>query len=382
MDELITIPNESALAIYTTENAIDPYLDRVRAEVEAFIEKGVSADTAAGRKEIGSFAYRVARTKSALEKVGKDLADDVKSIPKKVDATRRHVRTTLESWADEVRRPLTEWEEADTKRIAEHEELLASLVEPPEYGMTETAQEIRDRLTWLMEYPARDWQEFAAQARQTFADEIGRIKTLLAAAEKREAEAAELARLRAEAAAREAAERAAEEARQEEERKRQEAERLRLAAEVAAEAERQRAEQAAAAERERAEQERQRIEQEKADAIARAERAERDRIAAEEAAAERERLAAEQAERDRQAAAEKAEQDRLAAIEAERQRQDEEKAREAREAAEREADKMHRAKINNAAKSALIFAGLSEKDATTAIVAIAKGEVPGIKILY
>jgi|GEM_PF-3294546 len=48
----------------------------------------------------------------------------------------------------------------------------------------------------------------------------------------------------------------------------------------------------------------------------------------------------------------------------------------------REANKAHRAKIHNAVMSALVLAGLSEAAAKTAVIAIAKGDVPYAFISY
>lgn len=340
--DLIAIPRADALQVYTTPGAIEPYLDRVRTEVEAFKALGQTVATAKGRQAIKSFAFRIARTRAALEAFGKSLADEVKAIPKKVDATRRAVKESLEDLEEQVRGPLTAWEDAEKARVEGHEAALAAIAEPLGYGMIETAAEIRARLEFLRNPPARDWQEYAERAAQALAAEVERAETFLAAAEKREAEAAELARLRAESEARQARER--------EEQARRDAE----------ERDRRIAEEAAAAERAKVEAERQKAEQAAADAIARAEKAERDREMADRAAA----LAAAKA-------AEKAEADRLAAIEDERRR-----------AAEAKADEKHRASVNNAAKAGLVAAGLSEQAAVAAVTAIAKGDVPRVRISY
>jgi FKBP-type peptidyl-prolyl cis-trans isomerase len=86
------------------------------------------------------------------------------------------------------------------------------------------------------------------------------------------------------------------------------------------------------------------------------------------------------------AAARKAEADKAAAEQAaaerERQRVADEQRAEAEAAAKREADKAHKAKINNEALTALVAAGLSDADAKAAIGAIAKGLVPNVKINY
>ena len=82
--EIVTIPRADALQVYTTPGAIDPYLGKIKTEVDGFLALGMTVETDKGRKAIRSMAFRMARTRAALENIGKALADEVKAIPKKV----------------------------------------------------------------------------------------------------------------------------------------------------------------------------------------------------------------------------------------------------------------------------------------------------------
>lgn len=336
-------------------------LDKIEREVRA-VRTDIS--TPAGRDQVRSLAYKVARSKTALDAMGKGLTDEWRARTDAVNAERRAIRERLDALAEDVRRPLTAWEQAEKDRVAGHERALAAMVEAPGYGQAETSADLSLRLEWLRNQPRRDWQEFAARAADTLAAEIERTERLLVAAQKREAEAAELARLRAEEA-----ERARQEA------ARQQAEReARIAAEAAERAQRQAEERAAHAARAAAEQ---------AEAERRA--AERQRREAEERAARAEAAAAEaerRAEATRVAAAEKAERDRIAAVEAERARvaQAEEAARQAEAA--RAADRAHRGRINKAAADALVALGLPDDLARQVVTAIVAGSVPAVSIRY
>lgn len=344
--DIVTIPRADALKIYTTPGAIKPYLDQIRSEVDAFQALGTTVDTAKGRQAIKSFAFRITRTKGALKSIGDVLAADVKEIPKKVDATRRLVREQLESWEEEVRRPLTEWENAEKARVDRHKTNIAEIVAAGDRTALEwdriPPDAMRDRLKEIESKRSAEWQEFQSDAHAAIDDASTRITRAIERREIHDTEAAELARLRKAEEDRLAAERAAQAKRDAEEHERKIAER------------------AAAEERERAEQECQRIE--------------RERQAAEERAARAQALA--------DARAREAEAKAAQAVEDERRRQAEEKARLEREAAAREADKKHRAQINNEAKSALIAAGLSDSAAVAAITAIARGNVPHIRMIY
>lgn len=106
---LVTIEPVNALAIFTTPEKVDPILEAIRKVVSEF-EPDVT--TAKGRKEIASIAHKVAQSKTYLDGIGKKLTDEYKEIPKKIDANRKRIRDELDALKDEVRRPLTEWEDA------------------------------------------------------------------------------------------------------------------------------------------------------------------------------------------------------------------------------------------------------------------------------
>jgi len=340
---------------------VEALLSRIEREVRA-----VRADisTQAGRDQVRSLAYKIARSKTALDAMGKGLTDDARAKIDSVNAERRIIRERMDALAEEARRPLTEYENAEKARVAAHEAALAALVEAPGYGQAETSADLSLRLEWLRNQPRRDWQEFAIRAADTLAAEIARTERLLAAARVREAEAAELARLRAEEAER---------ARQEAERQRAERE-ARIAAEAAERAKREAEERASHAARVAAEQ---------AEAERRA--AERQRREAEERAARAEAEAAEtarRAEAARIAAAERAERERVAAVEAERRRVAEAAERQAQEDAARAADRAHRGRINKAAADALVAIGLNGEQARMVVTAIVAGSVPAVSIRY
>ncbi len=342
-------------AIVFAPGGVDAILEKITAEVRS-VKTDIS--TPSGRQVVASLAYKVARSKTALDEMGKELVADWKKRSGAVDAERRTIRDKLDALKDEVRKPLNDWENADKLRIEAHEKAVLDIQALLDFGGQEaSAAQLQERIDILAARPTRQWEEFHQRANEAVASVTASLTATRDMATKREAERAELERLRAEQIAREQKERddriAAEAA-----------EKARLAAEAKA---RQEAEEVAA----RAEVERRRVEQEKADAIARAEKAEADK-----------RAAAAKAEDDKRIAAEAAERDRLAAIENERRRVAEEKAVADAATAKREADKKHRTKINNEALAALILLGLTDDQGKAVVAAIARGEVPHVKISY
>jgi len=358
------------------------------------------ASTPAGRTKINSVKRLIGAAKMDFFRLADTLMEDAKKTIDGVRSERKIIEDRMDAMRDQIGRPLVEYQARENARIEAHEVALAAIPESEGYGQTETATELRVRLDYLDRYPHRDWEEFKSRAQKALQAEIDRTARLLAAAEKREVETAELERLRAEEAERqrleaveaqrvreeriaaEAAEAAKATAEAEAERREREAEERAsatlLAAREAAEAER-----TAAAVRER----------EVAEALA---RAETERLASEERARlleERERLVAEENEKRRLAAAELAEQQRIAAIEAERQSVAREAAKQRAEDDRRAANKAHRASINREVLADLVEAindnqggELSEEKtvdvAKAVIVAVALGKVRHVRVEY
>ena len=351
MSEIITLPPaETALQVFSAPAGLDPYLAQIKAEIDSFVP---DVSTKKGRDAIASIAHKVARSKTALDNIGKELVAELKDVPKKIDAERKRMRDTLDTWKDDVRRPLTEWEEAEESRQARHTtgiELIQQAAATHDFS----ASTLRATLA-AIEAKSIDasWEEFESEAHRAKTKTIEALQSAIAERDRQEAEQAELTRLRAEAAAREQKER-------EERIAREAAERAQREAEAKAHAERE-----ANIKRE-------------AEAKASAERRELElKLAAERA--EREKVEAIQREQQAKADAER----RAAeAVEAEKRRVAEAAAAEAEETKLREQNKAHKTSINRAALEALIAGGLTEDAAKKAVTLIAQGKIPAVSIRY
>lgn len=85
-------------------------------EVEATAELP-DAETAEGRKAITSLAYKVARSKTTIDDLGKNFVAEQKAAIAGIDDVRRMARQFLDQVKINVRQPLTDWEEAEQFRI-------------------------------------------------------------------------------------------------------------------------------------------------------------------------------------------------------------------------------------------------------------------------
>jgi colicin import membrane protein len=341
-------------AVIFAPGGVDAILEKIKTEVR---HTPVDISTKTGRENVASLAYKVARSKTALDKMGKDLGETHYKSWKAITSERARIEKELDDLRDEVRKPLTDFENAEKDRVAAHEAALAAIEVMGQFDTTPSAADIKYRLDALICLPPREWQEFAKRAADLEQSVIAALNGRYEEASRREAEAAELARLRTDEIERQRKERDAKIAAEA-------AERARIEAEQKAARE---AEEAARA----AEIWRDRIEREKAAALAKAAQAEADRKAA---------IA--KAEQDAKDAAEAAERRQASAIETERKRVADEAAKVAADTAAREADKKHRASVHNAVMLALIDLGVDKDISKGVVVALAKRAIPHIKIEY
>ncbi|MFW7249311.1 hypothetical protein [Enterobacter sp. BNK-34] len=314
---VIEIKPEQAPVLYVT-GGLDAYLEQIRQAVNEVPD----LSTKKGRDRVASLAAQVSRSKTAIEKPGREYLKRLKEAVRPAEAEIKRFVDACDELRDATRRPLTEWE-AEQERIKAEEAMNAmhaeALVMNEEFDRQRAAQiEADHEMALLMNDKFdRDREEQRRLAEQSQRERDERLKQEAAEKAKREAEERHKAELDA-AARREAEEKARADA-----------------------AERKRKEDADRAERE------------KQDAIAEEKRKaqeEADRIKREAEAKEKARLAEEQ--------------------------------RKAEEEARRAADKEHRRTVNRRVIADLIAQGIPEEFAQKALLAIAGGKVQDAHIKY
>ncbi|WP_247174965.1 hypothetical protein [Escherichia coli] len=353
--DLVVIEKQNAMAVFTTKEQLDPIIEAIEKEARSLVP---DVSTRKGRDAIASMAHKVARSKTYIDNAGKDLVAELKALPKQIDESRRIVRERLDALKDEVRKPLTDWENAESARKDALQQRLADLRSLAEVidgvGSYLPSVEIQQRIESAKAVALDDsWEEVAAEAGVAKDATIQQLEAALTVAKQREHEAAELERLRKEAEEKARLER-------EENIRREAAERARLDAEA-----KHKAELEAGARRE-------------AEEKSRREAADRQRIEAEQ-----------RAEREKKESEERARREKEEAVTAERRRQEEEEAarlaeeqRKAEEEARRAADKEHRRTVNRRVIADLIAQGIPQEFAQKAMLAIAGGKITDAHIKY
>ncbi|EKQ1113554.1 cell envelope biogenesis protein TolA [Morganella morganii] len=245
-NELVVIEPATALDLFTAPDKVQVLLSGIREKTlaeQALLDTDLSK--AKNRDAIKSLAYKVTQSKTYIDKAGKAVVDELKELPKKVDASRKQCRDELDALSEEIRQPVTAWEDAEKARVAA-EELVKQIERDHEEALQmnelhdlRKAEEERKRI----EHENEIKRQAAEQARIEAEQKAQRDREAAELKAKQEREAAELkARQEVEAAAKR--EREAREAQERAEREKQEAiakaEREKLAA---VEAERRKAEE-------------------------------------------------------------------------------------------------------------------------------------------
>lgn len=208
-DLVVQMPTGNALAlIFSDDTAAETILSQIEAEVRAFVP---DTSTKKGRDAIASLAYRVARSKTALDEAGKDMGEEWRRKLDAVNENRKKFRDRLDDLKKEARKPLDEWEKAEEERLKNLKARLSTLedcVVTWENGSAVVAAEIAQIEGIAIDDSWGEYLELAAKAKDVT---LARLRSDLDRAKRHEEEQAELAELRAAKAKREAEEAAARE---------------------------------------------------------------------------------------------------------------------------------------------------------------------------
>ncbi len=191
MDELIALELEIInLVEIFTGNGIEDVITKIEAEARSMV---ADVSTKDGQDEIRTMAANVARAKTRLDGLGKDLVSDWKSKAKVVDSSRRQMRERLDALKIEVRQPLTAFEEDEEARLSAErlaKEILSAWIEADQLdALFEREREIAEKEAMIAaEEAERKAKAEAEQAAKEQAERDERLKKEAAENAKREAE--------------------------------------------------------------------------------------------------------------------------------------------------------------------------------------------------
>lgn len=191
--ELIVVDSLNPIELFAGDG-MEPLLTRIETEVRSY---SLDISTAAGREEVVSVAYKITRSKTTLDKMGKDLGEEYRKKVNALNAKRNMAVTRLESLRHEIRKPLTDWENAEKARVQKHQDGIADIKRLDMCSPVTPSASIQAAIERLSQFHGRDWQEFDSMAKTTISQVFESLTKKLEESKRNEAEREELARLRA-----------------------------------------------------------------------------------------------------------------------------------------------------------------------------------------
>ena len=337
--ELEIADQNIVVSAFRTPGGTAELFERIAQEARSHVP---DVTTKKGRDQIGSLALKISKSKTFIEKCGKELVAEQKAQVKLIDDDRIATVKKFDELRNEILAPRDAWEQAEKDRVAKHETTISVIRMPLSLIQNEdgewTAQSIKDAISELENRVIdSSFEEYEEQAKLAKFETLEVLRKALADREKYEAEQAELERLR-------------------------QAEQARLQREHEERIAREAAEKATREAEEKARLEAERVQREKAESEQREARLKAEKEAAElraQQAAENERKRIEAEQFAQAEAARKAEEVRLANVE-------------------------HRRQINREALEAIkgVCPELSEPQVKSLVGAIISGLIPHVSIKY
>ena len=334
--ELEIADQNIVVSAFRTPGGTAELFERIAQEARSHVP---DVTTKKGRDQIGSLALKISKSKTFIEKCGKELVADQKAQIKLIDDDRIATVKKFDELRNEILAPRDAWEQAEKDRVAKHENAIQAIkgFANNDFLITANSSMIEGAIAALNDRVIdSSYEEYEEQAKLAKFETIETLRNALIETLALEAERAELERLRQ-----------AEQARLQREHEE------RIAREAAEKATRE-AEEKARFQAERVQ--REKLEAEQREARLKAEKEAAELRAVQAAENERKRIEAEQ----------------VAKAEAER------KAEEARLA-----DEAHTKKVcAEALEHLALLPGVNEQLAKSILAAIYKGRIPHVSIKF
>lgn len=162
MSELVTVEKQSIPMLFK-EGGLTSIIDDIKSKVS---EVSFDVETKDGRKEIASLANKIARSKTYLDSLGKDLVSDIKKQSKAIDNERKRMRDTLDILKIQVRKPLSDWEEFEANRVKKLSQKVLDIVSS-ETATYSTSADIKCAIDLVFSITVDStWQEFEDQGKR------------------------------------------------------------------------------------------------------------------------------------------------------------------------------------------------------------------------
>lgn len=205
MNEITLLPEEKTQLLFVKSEVTDEIIGKIEEEVKNFVP---DLSTASSRKEIASFAYKIAQTKSKLDDIGKSLTEQEKKKIKLIDDERKRLRDRLDELKTEARRPLTEWEQAEEEKARKLQELKDSVINCKP-TLDDTIDALKNKYLFLKDFDFSQFPNNGEYEKSIAIANMEALKSRKLQIEESEKQKAELAKIKAEQESKAEAERKA-----------------------------------------------------------------------------------------------------------------------------------------------------------------------------
>lgn len=187
---------ENAIALFQGENAVEQ-IKSVLAMVDTAVEEAdKDVTTKKGRDEIRSLAFKIARTKTTLDSVGKAQVDEIKARTSSIDRLRKACRDHLDALKAKVMQPVVDFEAREAKRVDAHERELSRIQALGVVVVGTALDTLTLRREELDGYKIDSLEEFSERGQEIIATAQEKIAMAIEAEEAAQAQRKEIERLK------------------------------------------------------------------------------------------------------------------------------------------------------------------------------------------
>ncbi len=195
VNELQVLEQNVIVAAFAKRGGTDELYERIAQEVRSHVP---DVSTKKGRDAIGSLALKISKSKTLIEKCGKELVAEQKAQIKVIDDDRISIVKKFDLLRDEILAPRDAWEQAEKDRVEKHQANIRAIRSlHDDRTPYQESLEIKNRILELEGFEVdASFEEYEQEAKLAKLETLDKLRNALVDREKFEAESAELERLR------------------------------------------------------------------------------------------------------------------------------------------------------------------------------------------
>lgn len=203
-NELVVLQDNQVVEAFKKEGGVKELYEEIEKQARSIVP---DMTTPKGRDAIKSLAYKIAQSRTLVDKTGKALGADAKAVVDALNADRKFFCDKSEELQKEIRKPVTDWENKESLRILNHKTALSLIVNlSGSLPLHTTSAEMYELNIKRIDVEiGDDWDEFKDAAIKARDESLIALRGLLAERVRLDLAEAELIRLREEKAAEEKA---------------------------------------------------------------------------------------------------------------------------------------------------------------------------------